>query len=66
MQATAASLSRGDSVDPYYQSNLSGALVAVPCRKSYVVLISDGAWNTDDAGVRLIRSARAGICIPVI
>jgi type IV pilus assembly protein PilY1 len=38
-------INAGHSVDPYYQPNLSGTLVAVPCRKSYVVLISDGAWN---------------------
>jgi type IV pilus assembly protein PilY1 len=54
-------ISRAHSVDPYYQPNVSGTLTAVPCRKSYVVLISDGAWNTDDAGASVdpIIPARA-------
>ena len=30
--------------DPYY-GNSSGTLAAVPCRHSYLILMSDGAWN---------------------
>ncbi|MBM4326809.1 MAG: hypothetical protein FJ118_06555, partial [Deltaproteobacteria bacterium] len=35
-----AFISKGGSVDPYYSS---GSLT--PCRRSFVLLISDGAWN---------------------
>ena len=35
----------GSAKDPYYQKDINNVLVAVPCRKSYVVLISDGDWN---------------------
>jgi type IV pilus assembly protein PilY1 len=49
--------------DPYYQKTLATPVtyVAVPCRKSYVVLLSDGAWNEDDAGASVdpIIPARA-------
>jgi type IV pilus assembly protein PilY1 len=49
--------------DPYYQKTLAtpATYVAVPCRKSYVVLISDGAWNRDDNNVAVdpIIPARA-------
>jgi len=37
-------IDRGSEVDPYYQL-VDGDYVPVPCRKSYVVLISDGEWN---------------------
>jgi type IV pilus assembly protein PilY1 len=32
------------NVDPYYDS-IGGSSVPVPCRKGFVLLISDGAWN---------------------
>ncbi len=49
----------GTSVDPYYQKALSGDLVAVPCRKSYVVLLSDGAWNGSVDPIRPARDMHA-------
>jgi type IV pilus assembly protein PilY1 len=32
------------TVDPFYEDN-DGTMEPVPCRKSFVVLISDGEWN---------------------
>jgi Tfp pilus tip-associated adhesin PilY1 len=32
--------------DPYYDLTSSGTSVATPCRKSFVILISDGEWNS--------------------
>ena len=38
-------ISAGDGTnDPYYDV-ISGTSTAVPCRKSFVLLISDGVWN---------------------
>jgi type IV pilus assembly protein PilY1 len=34
----------GTSVDPFYKDR-DGTMEPVPCRKSFVVLISDGEWN---------------------
>ncbi|MBI5252551.1 MAG: hypothetical protein HY912_23905 [Desulfomonile tiedjei] len=36
---------KGTARDPYYTSNAAGANVSVPCRKSFVILMSDGDWN---------------------
>ncbi|HAA04324.1 MAG TPA: hypothetical protein DCE18_13195, partial [Syntrophobacteraceae bacterium] len=38
-------LGKGSAKDPYYQKDINNVLVPVPCRKSYVLLISDGGWN---------------------
>ena len=35
----------GTQVDPYYEKRDDGTLEASWCRKSFVVLISDGEWN---------------------
>jgi len=32
-------------MDPYYEKPVTSDLIPAPCRKSYVLLISDGAWN---------------------
>ncbi len=39
---------RGSSKDPWYDEDPSnpGSYIGLPCRKSYVVTISDGEWNT--------------------
>lgn len=39
-------IARGTYKDPYYME-VDGTLFPVPCKKSYVVLISDGEWNGD-------------------
>ena len=44
-------IARGTEKDPYYM-NVGGNLFPVPCKKSYVVLISDGEWNGDEDPVR--------------
>ena len=31
--------------DPYYEKIKNGSVVKAPCRKTFVVLISDGEWN---------------------
>ena len=36
-----AFINRGSSIDPYYQA---GSLIS--CRKSFVITVSDGEWNT--------------------
>lgn len=36
---------KGTSADPYYTTNTLGNAVAVSCRKSFVVLVSDGEWT---------------------
>lgn len=35
----------GTLKDPYYSADSSGTPMAAPCRKSFVLLISDGEWN---------------------
>jgi type IV pilus assembly protein PilY1 len=37
----------GTLIDPYYQADASGVARAVPCRKSFVILLSDGEWNVN-------------------
>lgn len=37
-------IEKGTEKDPYYVE-VNGVLYPLPCRKSYVVLISDGEWN---------------------
>ncbi len=32
--------------DPYYDSDVAGNTSPVPCRKSFVILLSDGQWNS--------------------
>jgi type IV pilus assembly protein PilY1 len=54
-----AFIGQGTSVDPYYQRAISGDMVAVTCRKSYVVLISDGAWNGSIDPIRPARDMHA-------
>ena len=49
----------GKSVDPYYQPNVSGDLTSVPCRQSYVVLISDGGWNGNVDPIKPARGMHA-------
>jgi type IV pilus assembly protein PilY1 len=48
-------IDKGSLKDPYYGANVVGAAAAVPCRKSYVLLLSDGVWN---GSVDPIRPAR--------
>jgi type IV pilus assembly protein PilY1 len=59
-QSNTSDLSRGNGVkDPWYDGSGSGSK-AITCRKSFVVLISDGAWNgsVDPASVaRTMRTA---------
>jgi len=44
-EANSAYINRGNgNVDPYYDVS-GGNSYPVPCRKSFVLLISDGAWN---------------------
>ncbi len=44
-EANSAYINRGNgNVDPYYDGS-GGNSYPVPCRKSFVLLISDGAWN---------------------
>ena len=43
-ESNSSYIDRGDKEDPYYE-NVFGNLLKVPCRKSYVILISDGEWN---------------------
>lgn len=38
-------IAKGSSKDPYYTTNAAGTAVSVPCRKSFIVLVSDGDWN---------------------
>ncbi len=38
-------ISRGTLKDPYYEELPDGSIVPVTCRKSFIVLISDGEWN---------------------
>lgn len=38
-------IGKGTVKDPYYQRLADGSIVPVRCRKSSVVLISDGEWN---------------------
>ncbi|AFM26572.1 pilus assembly protein [Desulfomonile tiedjei] len=42
--------------DPFYGADASGTARAVPCRKSFVLLLSDGEWN---AGQDPIKGAQA-------
>ncbi len=43
--SNSAYIRRGDGdVDPYYDK-IGGSSIPVPCRKGFVLLISDGAWN---------------------
>ncbi len=50
---------KGTSIDPYYAQSVSGDMVSVPCRSSYVVLISDGAWNGNVDPVQPTRELHA-------
>ncbi|MEM2249469.1 MAG: hypothetical protein QXW26_04560 [Candidatus Nitrosocaldus sp.] len=44
-EANSAYINRGNgNVDPYYDGS-GGNSYPVPCRKSFVLLLSDGAWN---------------------
>jgi type IV pilus assembly protein PilY1 len=44
-ESNSAYINRGNGeVDPYYD-RIGGRDIPVPCRKSFVLLISDGAWN---------------------
>jgi len=44
-EANSAYINKGNAnADPYYDGR-GGNNVAVPCRKGFVLLISDGAWN---------------------
>jgi len=46
-ESNTAYISIGDGdVDPYYDK-IGGNNIPVPCRKGFVLLISDGAWNRD-------------------
>jgi len=45
--------------DPYYD-NVSSTSVAIPCRKSFALLLSDGAWNGDVDPVISARYLRRG------
>lgn len=58
-QANTSDLSRGNGIkDPWYDGSGAGSK-AIPCRKSFVLLISDGAWNgkVDPATVaRIMRT----------
>lgn len=38
-------IDKGKAKDPYYTTNTVGTNVPVPCRKSIVILVSDGEWN---------------------
>lgn len=38
-------ITKATSADPYYTTNALGTAVAVSCRSSFVVLVSDGDWN---------------------
>jgi type IV pilus assembly protein PilY1 len=40
---------KGGKEDPYYALNVEGKPVPVTCRSQYVILVSDGVWNGDDA-----------------
>ncbi len=46
-ESNSAYIDKGSIVDPYYQKLPDGSIVPTWCRKSYVVLISDGEWNGD-------------------
>jgi len=36
---------KGTVADPYFQQAADGSLLPVPCRKSSILLVSDGQWN---------------------
>lgn len=57
--AFVSATTKGTSVDPYYTADVSGHNQSVPCRKSYVVLISDGAWNGTVDPVKPARELHA-------
>ncbi len=38
-------IQKGTVKDPYYEKLPNGSVVPVRCRKSFIVLISDGEWN---------------------
>lgn len=38
-------IQKGTLIDPYYSQNAAGQPMAVPCRSSHLLLISDGQWN---------------------
>lgn len=40
-----AFIGKGTVKDPYFEQAASGSVLPVPCRKSTVLLISDGEWN---------------------
>ena len=44
-------IERDSYKDPYYME-INGNLFPLPCRKSYVVLVSDGEWNGDEDPVK--------------
>ena len=51
---------KGDCTkDPYYDCSASSS-IAIPCRKGFVLLLSDGAWNGDVDPVIAARSIRRG------
>ncbi|MEW6141118.1 MAG: PilC/PilY family type IV pilus protein [Thermodesulfobacteriota bacterium] len=40
-----SSSTKGTLKDPFFGADASGKPVAVPCRKSFALLLSDGVWN---------------------
>ncbi len=49
-----AYVQRGSKKDPFYDDT-----TAIPCRKAFVLLVSDGAWDTTGLGIDPIIPAQA-------
>ncbi len=49
----------GSSLDPWYEPDPfnPGRYIGIPCRKSYIVTISDGEWNTGGDPLSITRSS---------
>ena len=59
-KSNSGAISKGSCTkDPYYDC-VSSSSVAMPCRKSFVLLLSDGAWNGDVDPVIPARYLRRG------
>ena len=58
--SNSGAISKGSCTkDPFYDC-VSSSSVAMPCRKSFVLMLSDGAWNGDVDPVISARNLRRG------
>ncbi len=56
--ANSSSINKGNGTkDPYYDGS-GTASTAIPCRKAFVLLISDGAWSESVDPIRVARTLR--------